>query len=177
METRTISNRHIIWIAAGFVLLMFIAFTPTYFSPMVKGTFDGLPIFHLHGALFFAWPVLFLLQAILAEQGRLNLHRSLGLVGIVLATSMFFTGIAAVARDLRVNEYGLALIAFAGLIMFSPVCHSGDCVPQAARVSPQNGESAGSPTRQFSSAALRSFLCIHFGTWLWKPQRGVRRRT
>jgi hypothetical protein len=108
-----------VWIAAGFVVLMVIAFTPTYFKPVAAGTFDRPPILHLHGALFFAWPVLFLVQATLVARGRLDAHRSLGLFGVALATSMFFAGIAAVATDLRIHQDGLALVAFSGLMMFS----------------------------------------------------------
>jgi len=73
----------------------------------------------LHGALFFAWPILFLVQTMLIARGKHDIHRSLGLFGIALATSMFFTGIAAVANDLNTNQDGLALVAFAGLMMFS----------------------------------------------------------
>src|SRR5690606_10593944 len=63
-----------------FVVLMIVAFTPSYFKPVVEGTFQGASILHLHGALFFAWPVLFSAQTLLATGGRLNAHRSLGLL-------------------------------------------------------------------------------------------------
>jgi hypothetical protein len=116
---RTVEDRHIVWIAAGFVLLMGIAFTPSYFKPIVEGSFNAPPIFHIHGALFFAWPILFLVQAMVIARGKHEVHRSLGLFGIALATAMFFTGIAAVAHDLRIDQDGLALVAFAGLMMFS----------------------------------------------------------
>jgi hypothetical protein len=119
LEVRLSQDRHIVWVAAAFVLLMIVAFTPTYFQPIATGAFDGPPILHLHGALFFAWPVLFLIQATLAARGNLSAHRSLGLLGIALATSMFFAGIAAVASDLRIGQNGLALVAFSGLATFT----------------------------------------------------------
>lgn len=116
---RTSDERVVLWLSASFVLLMLVAFTPSYFRPLATGTFQGSPIFHLHGALFFAWPALLLSQSYLAAKGRLELHRSLGLIGIALATSMFFTGIAAIASDLRLDQEGLALVAFGGLATFT----------------------------------------------------------
>lgn len=116
---RASDERVVVWLSACFVVLMLAAFTPSYFRPLATGTFQGPSILHLHGALFFAWPALLLFQSLLATRGTLELHRSLGLFGVVLATSMFFTGIAAVASDLRMNQEGLALVAFGGLVAFT----------------------------------------------------------
>jgi hypothetical protein len=119
MTVRASDNRLLIWIAIGFVLLMVVSFTPSYFKPVAAGTFSGPPILHLHGLFFFAWPILFLIQAILAGRGKIATHRALGLLGVALATSMLFTGVLAVASDLRANQQGLALVAFAGLVLFA----------------------------------------------------------
>ena len=118
MPLHATDNRPMIWIATGFVVLMFVAFVPGYFMPVLAGTFRGPSILHLHGALFFAWPILFLVQAVLARRGKLSTHRALGLLGVALATSMLFTGVQAVASDLRINKQDLALVAFAGLMLF-----------------------------------------------------------
>jgi hypothetical protein len=119
LKVTTLADRHIVWLSAAFVLLMIVAFTPTYFAPVATGTFNRPAILHLHGALFFAWPVLFLVQAFLASSGRLQAHRSLGLLGIALATGMVFAGILAVATDLKIHQEGLALVALVGLAMFA----------------------------------------------------------
>lgn len=49
-------------------------------------------IFYLHGALFTAWIVLFVLQASLIAGGRTQLHRKIGPFGAVLAFAMVVVG-------------------------------------------------------------------------------------
>ena len=73
----------------------FVGFTPTYWAPVATRAFSGPPILHLHGLLFSAWTVLFIVQARLAASGNLRRHRALGLAGVSLATAMLFAGIAA----------------------------------------------------------------------------------
>jgi hypothetical protein len=79
-----------------FALVAFGGFTPSYVAPPA-GQFP--PIVHLHAVLFFAWTVLLILQARLA-QSSLQTHRALGLAGISLATAMVFTALAVVVRGL-----------------------------------------------------------------------------
>ena len=86
-DGRALQDRHLPWIGAALALMVFAAFTPTYFVPVAAGQFDRPSILHVHGALFFAWPVLFVVQAFLAARGRIQTHRSLGLLGIALATA------------------------------------------------------------------------------------------
>jgi hypothetical protein len=69
-------------------------FIPTYWVPVASGSFDGQPILHLHGLLFTAWPLFFVIQATLAARGGFERHRALGYCGISLATAMLFTGLA-----------------------------------------------------------------------------------
>jgi uncharacterized membrane protein YozB (DUF420 family) len=52
------------------------------------------PIFAVHGIVFAAWCVLLVAQAALISAGRVGLHRSLGAVGVGLATAMVVLGIA-----------------------------------------------------------------------------------
>jgi hypothetical protein len=120
-------DRHLPWIGAALAVMVFAAFTPTYFVPVAAGQFARPSILHVHGALFFAWPVLFVAQAFLATRGRIRAHRSLGLLGIALATGMVFSGLAAIASTLRLAEQtnrseqgnALALVAFSGVLMFA----------------------------------------------------------
>lgn len=49
-------------------------------------------IFYLHGALFTAWILLFVLQATLIARGRTALHRKMGVFGAVLAVAMVLVG-------------------------------------------------------------------------------------
>jgi uncharacterized membrane protein YozB (DUF420 family) len=50
------------------------------------------PVFYLHGAVFTAWPVLLVLQALLVSSGRTGLHRRLGVGGVLLALVMVVLG-------------------------------------------------------------------------------------
>lgn len=126
-DVRALQDRHLPWIGVALALMVFAAFTPTYFVPVATGQFDRPPFLHVHGALFFAWPVLFVVQAFLAARGRIQTHRSLGLLGIALATGMVFSGLAAMASTLRIAEQtnrqaqgnALALVAFTGVLMFA----------------------------------------------------------
>jgi hypothetical protein len=44
-----------LWMAAGFVLVAFGGFTPTYWAKIATGSFQGPPILHVHGLLMFTW--------------------------------------------------------------------------------------------------------------------------
>ena len=79
-----------------FALVAFGGFTPSYVAPPA-GQFP--PIVHLHAVLFFAWTILLIVQARLA-QSSLQTHRALGLAGISLATAMVFTALAVIVRGL-----------------------------------------------------------------------------
>ncbi len=101
--------------AAVCALVAFGGFAPTYWLQLPAGSFVGPPLLHLHGVLFFAWTVLLLSQTALAASGRLNDHRSWGLVGISLATAMVVIGLAAAINTLTAGlaaGYGDAARAF-----------------------------------------------------------------
>jgi hypothetical protein len=56
-------------------------------------TWDS-PLVHIHGALFTTWVLLFIVQTALVAQGRVALHRKLGIAGAVLAAAMVMSGTA-----------------------------------------------------------------------------------
>ena len=93
------------WMAYACAVIAFAGFVPTYWAPVAAGTFAGAPILHVHGLLFSAWTVLFIVQARLVARGRLASHRRLGMAGISLATAMVFAGLMVVARSI---EAGIA---------------------------------------------------------------------
>jgi hypothetical protein len=90
-----------VWMAAACAMIAFGGFAPTYWQQLAPRTFIGPPLFHLHAALFSAWPLLLLSQTLLAANGKLVLHRAWGLVGISLATAMVVVGIAAAIVSLK----------------------------------------------------------------------------
>jgi hypothetical protein len=82
-------------------LVAFGGFVPTYWAPVAAGTFPGGAILHVHGLLFSAWTVLFIVQTRLAARGRLRSHRRLGMAGIAVATAMLFVGLTVVATSIH----------------------------------------------------------------------------
>ncbi len=80
-----------------------VGFGRTYAAPMVRGTFTGPRILHVHGALAFSWVVLFCIQPLLVRWRKTRLHRRLGLIGLPLALGVAITmvpaGVFQVTRD------------------------------------------------------------------------------
>lgn len=95
------SHRFYTIMAALCVAVAFAGFAPTYWLPMWQRTLNVPPLFHIHGAIFFAWTVLFLTQATLVASGRTARHRELGMAGIALATAIVFSGVLAALRSLN----------------------------------------------------------------------------
>jgi hypothetical protein len=79
--------------AASCAAVAFLGFAPTYWLPMTAGTFKANPIVHIHGLVFFAWTLFFVLQTWLVASGRTARHRTVGLIGVSLATAMTMLGI------------------------------------------------------------------------------------
>ena len=77
-----------VWMGVAFIVVAFGGFVPTYWAPMVAGTFRAPPIIYIHGTLMFAWTCFYLIQAWLVASGRTIDHRSWGLAGIALFTAI-----------------------------------------------------------------------------------------
>lgn len=72
----------------------YLGFWFTYFGPQVRGTYPhAAPAVHVHGWSFFAWYLLFPLQAGLIRSRRIGLHRALGWASLALAALMTATGL------------------------------------------------------------------------------------
>jgi hypothetical protein len=110
------ATRHFyVWMAAACALLAFVGFAPSFWLQLAPGTFVGSPLLYLHGALFTAWPLYFLMQTTLVASGRVYRHRLWGLLGVSLATAMVFVGFAvanAVLAKRLAAGYGDAARAF-----------------------------------------------------------------
>jgi hypothetical protein len=75
--------------------IAFAGFAPTYF---LRGLSDLPPLSvraHVHGAIFTAWMLLFIVQAALVRADRRDLHRLLGTIGTVLAVLMIWVAASA----------------------------------------------------------------------------------
>jgi hypothetical protein len=51
-------------------LIALVGFWPTYFGPLLAGTADGVPIIHVHAAVYSGWLMLVIAQGVLAATGR-----------------------------------------------------------------------------------------------------------
>jgi hypothetical protein len=102
---REVERRFFVNMAYVCALVAIGGFIPSFWAPLASGTFGRGSIVHLHGLLFSAWPILFIIQARLALAGRSEHHRALGLAGISLATAMLFAGVAVTIHSL---EAGIA---------------------------------------------------------------------
>ncbi len=76
-------------IALGVVL----SFPLTYFIPLATHAKTFTLLRHIHGAFFFSWIALYVLQSWLIRRGEVRLHRELGLAGIWLAGAMLPLGL------------------------------------------------------------------------------------
>jgi len=80
-------------------LTVFAGFASTYylrfFADGPKATLTGGPftsLVHVHGALFTAWVLFFIVQTALVASRRVAVHRRLGVAGAVLAVAMVVAG-------------------------------------------------------------------------------------
>ena len=130
---RRVRSPFFVWMAGYCLVLTIAGFTRTYWAPLATASLvEVTPIIHLHGAVFFSWMLLSFLQSWLVKNGRVAAHRSIGLLGISLATAMLIFGFnvslaANVARIeagqiSRAYAFGFsntfALVAFATLFAF-----------------------------------------------------------
>ena len=106
---------------------MFAGFAPSYY---LRFYFTNTPLaglLHLHGVIFTAWVLLFLVQSTLIAGGRTGLHRRLGVAGAVLAALLVAVGtttaIAGAANG--AGPPGVPPLAFLAVPFFDMVVFTG----------------------------------------------------
>ena len=88
-------------IAAG----VFAGFTPSYYARSYFHS-PAIPFWvHVHGAVFTGWILFYLLQNLLAMYGRMKIHRSLGIVGGLLAAGVVLLGSAVALHQARQGRF------------------------------------------------------------------------
>jgi hypothetical protein len=91
-------------VAVALALTVFVGFAPTFYlrtyfgRPTVTGATSLSSLVALHGALFTAWVLLFIVQTALVAMHRVALHRRLGIAGAVLATAMIVMGVTVAVK-------------------------------------------------------------------------------
>lgn len=81
--------------AVAAALTVFVGFARTYYLREVFAGPPLTPLQHVHGFVFTAWILFFLVQTWLVASHRTPLHRRLGVAGGVLAGLMVVVGVAA----------------------------------------------------------------------------------
>jgi hypothetical protein len=105
-------RRFFVGVAVVVTFTVFLGFAPTYY---LRGWFrlESLPFgVHLHGILFTAWILLFLVQSCLVSARRTDLHRRLGVVGALLVVPMLVSGVTVALAWAR-SESSVAVGALA----------------------------------------------------------------
>ena len=82
-----------VWIAVAMLVAALLGFGPTFYFRPLSDRGPLAPHVLVHGLVMTAWYLLFLVQALLVARGRRDLHRRLGVAGLLLAAAVFVTGI------------------------------------------------------------------------------------
>lgn len=107
----------------------FLGFAPTFFLPLAAGKFSAPPSVHVHGIVFFTWSLYFIFQAWLPASGQVGRHRSVGLIGVSLATAMtifgFLAGVTAMKQSATLGQtdagIAFAIVPWSGILFFAVV--------------------------------------------------------
>jgi hypothetical protein len=123
------------WAAAALVLIVFVGFARSFYLRAEFGR-QALPLsLHLHGVVLTWWFMLFFVQTYLVAARRVDLHRRLGVFGVVLAALVCVVGTYTLLQkaaqyslpgsllffELLIGFDGLHLLVFAGLVAFAVV--------------------------------------------------------
>jgi hypothetical protein len=106
--------------------LVFAGFSRTYY---LSSYFNGpslTPLRHVHGAIFTAWVMLFMVQTWLVAADRTDLHRKLGVFGAMLAAAMVVVGTILSIDNARAGRSapGVPPLAFLAMVLFDMVVFS-----------------------------------------------------
>ncbi|HXI05741.1 MAG: hypothetical protein ACRC1G_11245 [Bradyrhizobium sp.] len=107
----------------------FIGFTPTFFLPLAQGKLPPTPSILIHGIVFFAWSLYFVYQSWLPASGQTGRHRSVGIIGVSLATAMtifgFAAGVSSMQRSAAIGQtdagIAFSIVPWSGILFFAVV--------------------------------------------------------
>jgi hypothetical protein len=74
-----------------------------FITIIAESSFQHTQLYQLHGAIFTAWVALLVAQTALVAGHRTDIHRTLGVAGVVLAAIVFVVGVAVSVETLRRN--------------------------------------------------------------------------
>ena len=94
-------HRFFLGMAVVIAAIVFAGFAPTYYLRQWYATEPLQTVFHVHGLVFTAWVVLYVVQTSLVSARRTDIHRRLGVFGGVLAVLMLVVGYTAAITAAR----------------------------------------------------------------------------
>src|SRR5882757_3710293 len=117
------------YMALACMAVAFLGFAPTYFVPLASRSFSASPVVHFHGLLFFAWTIFFAFQTWLAASGKITRHRTIGMIGVSMATAMtifgFLVAVNAMKRSAAIGQtnegIAFAIVPLSGILFFAVV--------------------------------------------------------
>jgi len=120
-------RRFYVGIALAIAITVFAGFAPTYYLRAYYQTTPLRGLLHLHGVVFTAWVLLFLVQSTLISAGRVALHRRLGVAGAVLAALIVGIGTttAIVNASAGRSPLGVPPLSFLAVPFFDMVVFAG----------------------------------------------------
>jgi hypothetical protein len=132
-QTRTIATPQAryfyFYMALACIAVAFLGFAPTYWLPMASGKLPAMPLVHFHGLLFFAWTLYFAYQTWLAASGQVARHRTIGMIGVSLATAMTIFGFLVAVNVMKrsaaagLTDEGIAfsIVPLSGIAFFAVI--------------------------------------------------------
>jgi uncharacterized membrane protein YozB (DUF420 family) len=112
---RNLDRRFFTGMAVAALLVVVVGFAPTYYLRAFSDTPPLRGLVHLHGALATSWLLLFLAQTSLISIGRTDVHRRLGVAGVLLAATFVVVSYATAVTAARLGVTppgGLPPLAF-----------------------------------------------------------------
>jgi len=103
--TRSLPGRrfdHVFFPAVAWLMLMtvFVGFAPSYYlAGIIHAPLPNFVV-HLHAVVYSCWILLLIAQTSLTAAGRIDIHRRLGIIGVLLACSMLIAGVWAATDGL-----------------------------------------------------------------------------
>lgn len=82
------------------LVTVFVGFAPSYYLAGVLQAPLPSAAIHVHAVLFSCWILLLIAQTSLTAAGRVDVHRRLGIAGLILASSMLIVGVWAATDQL-----------------------------------------------------------------------------
>ncbi len=127
-------RRFYVVMAVVLVAMIVVGFWPSYYGPLMRGATQAPWILHVHGAIYMGWMLLLVAQTVLAAQGRIRQHRTVGNFGIALGSVVFAMGLVVsfVAPVMTFNAgtrtldeaAGFLLIPLGDMALFGPLFFS-----------------------------------------------------